>query len=102
MVSREQRLVITLAMRALPAFAQQNPKTFYPDDPLWREPAPRPVKQVEKREVDDLYDFLLDSLVVPRREEKLVHIDQTNRWHMETLHRPGRIRFRVHHRYAVS
>jgi hypothetical protein len=72
MVSREQRLIITLAMLALPAFAQQNPKTFYPDDPLWREPAPRPVKQVEKREVDDLYDFLLNSFVVPRREEKLV------------------------------
>jgi hypothetical protein len=72
MVSREQRLVITLAMLALPAFAQQNPKTFYPDDPLWREPAPRPVKQVEKREVDDLYDFLLNSFVVPRREEKLL------------------------------
>jgi hypothetical protein len=65
MVPREQRLVITLAMLALPAFAQQNPKTFYPDDPLWREPAPRPVKQVEKREVDDLYDFPLNSFVVP-------------------------------------
>lgn len=72
MVSREQRLVITLATLALPAFAQQNPKAFYPDDPLWREPAPRPVKQVEKREVDDLYDFLLNSLVVPHREAKTV------------------------------
>jgi hypothetical protein len=59
-------------MLAIPAVAQQNSKTFYPDDPLWREPAPRPVKQVEKRDVDDLYDFLLNSLVVPRREEKLL------------------------------
>jgi hypothetical protein len=71
MVSREQRQVITLAMLALPALAQQNSKTFYPDDPLWREPAPRPVKQVEKREVDDLYEFLLNSFVLPHREEKI-------------------------------
>ena len=71
MVSRKQRLVITLATLALPAIAQQNPKTFYPDDPLWREPAPRPVKEVAKRNVDDLYDFLLNSFVVPRREDKI-------------------------------
>ena len=72
MVSREQQLIVTLAMLGLPAFAQQNPTKFYPDDPLWREPAPRTVKQVEKRNVDDLYDFLLNSLAVPRREEKIV------------------------------
>ncbi len=72
MVSRKQRLIITLATLSLPAIAEHTPKTFYPDDPLWREPTPRPVKQVEKREVDDLYDFLLNSLVVPRRAEKIL------------------------------
>src|SRR5690242_5133869 len=72
MVSREQRLLIALAMLSLPAIAQQNPKTFYPDDPLWREPEPRPVKRADKREVDDLYDFLLNSVAAPRRAEKLL------------------------------
>jgi len=85
MVSRKKQLVITLAALALPAFAQQPSKDFYPDDPLWREPAPRPVKQVEKREVDDLYDFLLNSLVLPRREEKIVRHGSVKALDVNTL-----------------
>lgn len=76
MGSHKQQLnVIMLAMLGaivLPASGPPTPKTFYPDDPLLREPTPRPVNQVEQREVDDLYDFMLNSFVVPRREEKLV------------------------------
>ena len=77
MVSHEQlfpRRIIgaffTLAVLLAPAFGQANGKKFYPDDPLLREPAPRPVKSVAKREVDDLYDFLDNSFVTPRREGK--------------------------------
>ena len=55
MVSHEQRNAVTrtvigagftLALLAAPSrSAKQTPKKFYPDDPLLREPAPRPVKQ---------------------------------------------------------
>jgi hypothetical protein len=45
-------------------------RNFYPDDPLWREPPPDPVRKVAKRNVDDLYDFLDNSFVTPRREGK--------------------------------
>jgi hypothetical protein len=85
MVSRKQRFVIALSMLALPAFAQENLKTFYPDDPLWREPAPRPVKQVEKRHVDDLYEFLLNSFVVPHREEKIARHGASKALNVNTL-----------------
>jgi hypothetical protein len=55
---------------ASPAARPAGGKKFYPDDPLLREPAPRPVKKVAKRNVDDLYDFLDNSFVTPRREGK--------------------------------
>ena len=45
-------------------------KKFYPDDPLLREPTPRPVKQVATREVDDIYDFLENMYVTPKHERK--------------------------------
>ncbi|HEY1336416.1 MAG TPA: hypothetical protein VGF59_02855 [Bryobacteraceae bacterium] len=45
-------------------------KKFYSDDPLWKEPAPRPVRNVATRQVDDLYDFLENSYVTPSRERK--------------------------------
>lgn len=79
MVSHEQcspvaRSVVTavlgLAIVTGPGFGQSGGKTFYPDDPLLREPAPRPVKQIAKRDVDDLYDFLENSFVTPRTAGK--------------------------------
>ena len=63
--------VLGLAIVAAPGFGQSGGKKFYPDDPLLREPAPRPVKQLAKRDVDDLYDFLENSFVTPRREGKI-------------------------------
>jgi len=50
--------------------ADQTRQKFYADDPLWREPAPRPVRQVAVRKVDDIYDFLDNSYVTPGREGK--------------------------------
>ena len=62
--------VFTLAVVAAPAFAQQGGKKFYPDDPLLREPPPRPVASAAKQDVDDMYDFLENSFVTPRKEGK--------------------------------
>ena len=81
MVSHEQRSTIssaviraavTLAVVAAPGFSQASGKTFYPDDPLLREPTPHSVRQVAHRDVDDLYDFLENSFVTPRKEGRLV------------------------------
>ncbi|NWF86064.1 MAG: hypothetical protein HXY18_19815 [Bryobacteraceae bacterium] len=51
-------------------FAQDHGRKFYPDDPLWREPAPRPVSGITTRTVDHIYDFLYGSYVTPRLEGK--------------------------------
>jgi hypothetical protein len=45
-------------------------RKFYADDPLWREPPPRPVSSISTRGVDHIYDFLTSSYVTPRREGK--------------------------------
>src|SRR3954453_8405461 len=47
-----------------------TPKKFYADDPLLREPAPRAVRKVATRRVDDIYDFLENTYVTTRREGK--------------------------------
>ena len=72
MVSRKQHVLIIAILGSLAqAAAADNPgKKFYPDDPLWREPAPRAVRQVAVRKVDDIYDFLDNSFVTPSRERK--------------------------------
>lgn len=59
-----------LAFLAAPAFGEANGNKFYPDDPLLREPAPHAVKQLAKRHVNDIYDFLENSFVTPRKEGK--------------------------------
>src|SRR5262245_16635630 len=81
MVSRKQYALKarrTLCLTAIagvaalaPSIAADNAgKKFYSDDPLRKEPAPRPVNQVATRQVDDLYDFLENSYVTPGRERK--------------------------------
>jgi hypothetical protein len=76
MVSHEQHPVasrtvigaaLALALLAAPAFTQNSGNKFYPDDPLLREPPPRPVKDVAARHTDDIYDFLDNSFAAPRR-----------------------------------
>jgi hypothetical protein len=82
MVSHEQQPVATrralraavigiLALIANRAFAADSGRKFYPDDPLLREPAPRPVTKVETRTIDDIYDFLDNSYMTPRRAGKI-------------------------------
>jgi hypothetical protein len=62
-------ILITLVVDAQPSGGQ--PKKFYPDDPLWREPTPRPTGQVKARQVDDLYDFVDNRFVTPGQQEKV-------------------------------
>ena len=52
-------------------FAEDQRRKFYADDPLLREPAPRPVSSVSTRSVDHIYDFLASSYVTPRREGEI-------------------------------
>ena len=53
------------------ASAVDHGRKFYADDPLWREPEPRPVSGVAIRSVDHVYDFLDSSYAAPRREGKV-------------------------------
>jgi len=63
-------VIATAAVLSSANAADQTRQKFYADDPLWREPAPRPVRQVAVRKVDDIYDFLENSYVTPGREGK--------------------------------
>jgi hypothetical protein len=65
-------LLAILGLIGSGAFAAESARKFYPDDPLLREPAPRPVTKVEPRKVDDIYDFLENMYATPRRAEKVV------------------------------
>lgn len=58
---------------AQPGLAEERGrnKKFYADDPLWQEPAPRPVSGIATRSIDHLYDFLDSTYVTPRREGKI-------------------------------
>ncbi len=86
MVSRKQSFLISLALIAAAAASggENDPKKsaatlergaakrhFFSDDPLWKEPKPRPVKNVKVIDIDNLYDFLEQSLVVPHRQKKV-------------------------------
>src|SRR6185503_3002092 len=70
---RKQHVLIVAILGGLAQAAPANrpEKKFYSDDPLWREPAPRTVRQVAVREVDDIYDFLENSYLTPNREGKI-------------------------------
>src|SRR5437773_647772 len=89
MVSRKykQRVLIVAILGSL---AQAAPvaapgRKFYSDDPLWRDPAPRPVRQVAVRKEDDIYDFLENSYVTPKRERKAVKAGPQPAFDVNTL-----------------
>src|SRR5258705_1213040 len=62
-----------------------TPKKFYADDPLLREPAPRAVRKVAARQVDDIYDFLENIYVTPRSEGKEANPDPRSPANIITL-----------------
>ena len=80
MVSRKQSVLdsrkvvfagLVAAVLGLLGHAQStgDAKKFYPDDPLWREPALHSTGQVKPREVDDLYDFVENRFVTPAQQD---------------------------------
>jgi len=57
----QRRLILLLC--AVAALGQG--RKFYDDDPLVREPEPRPVKQAASRKLSDYYDILRHTLATP-------------------------------------
>lgn len=51
--------------------AREPAKRFYPDDPILREPPPRASRDLKTRHVNELYDFLYNSLATPRSEKRV-------------------------------
>jgi hypothetical protein len=90
MVSRSQSLLIqTSLLFTLSVSAADEPskksggstvpstvakKKFYRDDPLWAEPIPREVKNLKGISIDNLYDFVEQSFVVPHVEK---HVERS-------------------------
>ena len=42
---------------------------FYPDDPIWKSPAPLPVKDPAKRKINQLYDFAINTGATPGEKQ---------------------------------
>jgi hypothetical protein len=90
MVSRSQSLLIqtsllfTLSLSGADEPAKKSggstvpslvaTKKFFSDDPLWAEPTPREVKNVTGISIDNLYDFVEQSFVVPHVEK---HVERS-------------------------
>lgn len=64
MAQIQQCVLIGAALCLASAARSQAPK-FYPDDPVWKEPAPRAVGDVKPRKLSDYYDFFLHSFAHP-------------------------------------
>ena len=45
--------------------ASQSPRKFYPDDPLWKEPAPAPTYDPEKRALSGILDYFTNTFTSP-------------------------------------
>ena len=62
----QQRVLIAIAAGAALLGASSPPTLhFYPDDPLWQMPPPLPAQKVERRKVNQLYDFVINSVATP-------------------------------------
>lgn len=53
------------ALLAVPAGGRK----FYADDPVWREPAPRPVENPKGRKLSEFYDFFLHTFFSPHEKQ---------------------------------
>jgi hypothetical protein len=58
-------LALSLAACAIPAWGQK----FYSDDPLWKDPAPRPVGKLRFVDINLYYDFFHQTFFEPDKEE---------------------------------
>src|SRR5687768_329283 len=61
LISMRRQLALLLILFLLPL----SGATFYPDDPLWQAPKPRPAESVKKRKFNELYDFYQNSFRTP-------------------------------------
>jgi hypothetical protein len=62
----QQRLLSALGFGLmLSAGALPRTPRFYPDDPLWKMPPPLPATEVRVDKVDQLYDFVINSVAPP-------------------------------------
>ncbi len=58
-------LILILAVLVIPSSANLTNLKFFPDDPLWKEPAPRNVESVSFRKLSDYYEFVIYPLAPP-------------------------------------
>ncbi len=54
---------------ALLAGSPQRALHFYPDDPLWKMPKPLAVDHPKHRAIDQLYDFVINSVATPGEKQ---------------------------------
>ena len=66
MVEIQQRFLTALLLAPLCLSAQR----FYPDDPLPREPRPRAAGKIKSRDINDYYDFFLNTFHEPGKKEQ--------------------------------
>ncbi|PWU03584.1 MAG: hypothetical protein C5B51_18780 [Terriglobia bacterium] len=71
------RLYIPIVLGAMAAvFPARTAQKFYPDDPLWKEPKPRPVTKPLNRKINDYYDFFQETFFEPDKEQIKQHRPQ--------------------------
>jgi hypothetical protein len=64
MVKVQQHILILILGAPLTIAAQK----FFPDDPLTREPKPRPANEIGKRDINEYYDFFQDLFFEPGKD----------------------------------
>lgn len=65
MAQVQQRLLGFAVLALLAAPAAVEARKFFDDDPLMKEPKPRPVGEVRRRKVSDIYDFFKNTFGKP-------------------------------------
>ena len=68
MVEIQQRILGPALLAALLMAPGASGATFYPDDPLWRDPPPRPVNEPRRRGINEYYDFFRNTFFAPGKE----------------------------------
>ena len=66
MAQIRQCLLIAGCVLLPPLLAAQH---FYPDDPLWRDPAPVNVSRARQRDINDYYDFFVNTFDAADKKE---------------------------------
>lgn len=58
-------LILASIAAAIPVSADLAARKFYPDDPIWKDPAPRNVESAVFRKLSDYYEFLVYPFAPP-------------------------------------